>query len=95
MSIEEIIAKKVVAAIMPKLDALDKKMDALKAREKTVEERLNFLLPEEAEARLKVSRPTLNKLIKDGELKVSVSPGGRVKILDISINEYIAKEVGL
>lgn len=61
----------------------------------TKSEQLRFLLPEEVEERLKVSRPTLNKLIKAGNFKTSISSGGRIKILESSVNEYIAKEAGL
>lgn len=95
-AIQKIFIKALEARILPKLDAIEREIRALKEskKEKVFEEKMCFLLPEEAEERLKMSRPTLNKLLKSGKLKTQISPGGRVKILESSLNEYIRTEAG-
>jgi len=101
MTIEDAIVKAVDKAvenaIKPYYNALMKELSELKAKQKTenTSEKMSFLLPGEAAERLKVSRPTLDKLIKDGNFKTSTSPGGRRRILESSVNEYIAREAGL
>ena len=93
MTIEETIAKAVTQSIekklIPKLTAIEREITALKAEKQKKEVEPKLLLVKEAAEKLKVTKPKIRELIKAGVLKTITPPGGRVKILEESLNRYI------
>ena len=96
MSIEENIIKTVSNAVekvlTSKLKEIEKEIAALKAAQKEKRAAPELMLIKDAAARLKISKPKVKALIEAGELKTITPPGGRMKILESSLNEYIARE---
>jgi len=93
MTIEELIIKSAKQAIKeeltPKFKWLEREISALKAEKQKKEVEPKLLLVKEAAEKLKVTKPKIRELIKAGVLKTITPPGGRVKILEESLRNYI------
>jgi len=93
MTIEEMIIKAAKQAIKeeltPKFKWLEREITALKAEKQKKEVEPKLLLVKEAAEKLKVTKPKIRELIKAGVLKTITPPGGRVKILEESLRNYI------
>ena len=93
MTIEGMIIKAAKQAIKeeltPKFKWLEREISALKAEKQKKDATPELLLIKDVAERLKISKPKVKALIDTGVLKTITPPGGRVKILESSLNEYI------
>ncbi|MBR3723430.1 MAG: helix-turn-helix domain-containing protein [Selenomonadaceae bacterium] len=97
MSIEELIEKAVQKAVKDAVKAeivgLRKEIQALKAAnvKEQKETPARLLQLKEVSERLQISKPKVKELITAGDLRTVTTPGGRLKIVEASLNEYVEK----
>jgi len=93
-NIIKVVEKAVITILTKHLTAIDKKIESLKV-ETPQEPDLAAIELKDAANRLKISIPKLKQLINTGEIKAFTPPGGRLKIVNVSLNDYIRKEAGM
>lgn len=102
MTIEQMITREVQRGLKPLLDEVKREIIAAVKTELTrrslteggagkASEPLKLITKDEARKRLGVNKNSLNELVEAGEIMTATPPGGRSKIVENSLNEYIQK----